>query len=212
MDVSSIASTGATTTQPQGDAFSDLSSEDFVKIIFTELQAQDPLAPNDTSAVMEQISTLRSIQSDIELTDKLEAIVSQNQLASAGGLIGAFVVLVLFCIILWRGMRIALATREQFSALLALGITLLITLQAFINMSVVTGILPTKGTVLPLVSFGGSSLVVTLAALGVLLNISRDVVKGDVGMRASAFRSATRYQVSRQSVKTALRKKQNSRR
>ena len=128
------------------------------------------------------------------------------------GLIGAFVVLVLFCIILWRGMRIALATREQFSALLALGITLLITLQAFINMSVVTGILPTKGTVLPLVSFGGSSLVVTLAALGVLLNISRDVVKGDVAMRASAFRSATRYQVSRQSVKTVLRKKRNGRR
>ncbi len=90
------------------------------------------------------------------------------------GLIGALAVLVLFCLILWRGVRIALAAGDQFSRLLALGITFLVCLQAMINMAVVTGLLPTKGIAMPLVSYGGSSLVVTLGALGVLLNISKE--------------------------------------
>ena len=89
------------------------------------------------------------------------------------GLIGAGVVLLLFCVILWRGLRIAFRT-EGFSRLLALGITTLICAQALINMAVVTGIIPTKGIALPLVSYGGSALVVTLASVGVLLNISRE--------------------------------------
>ncbi|HXY54032.1 MAG TPA: putative lipid II flippase FtsW [Nitrospirota bacterium] len=90
------------------------------------------------------------------------------------GLIGALVVLVLFLTILWRGMRIALASGDVFSRLLALGITLLVCFQGMINMAVVTGLLPTKGIALPLVSYGGSSLVITMAALGVLLNISKE--------------------------------------
>jgi cell division protein FtsW len=90
------------------------------------------------------------------------------------GLIGALAVLVLFLIILWRGARIALSTAEQFSRMLALGITLLICVQGAINMAVVTGLLPTKGIALPLVSYGGSSLIVTLGAMGVLLNISKE--------------------------------------
>jgi len=90
------------------------------------------------------------------------------------GLIGALVVLVLFLVILWRGVRIALASRDMFSRMLALGITLLISIQGMINMAVVTGLLPTKGIALPLVSYGGSSLVVTMGALGVLLNISKE--------------------------------------
>jgi len=90
------------------------------------------------------------------------------------GLIGALAVLLLFLIILWRGVRIALAAGDAFSRLLALGITLLICMQGLINMAVVTGLLPTKGIALPLVSYGGSSLVITMAALGVLLNISRE--------------------------------------
>jgi len=89
------------------------------------------------------------------------------------GLIGGGVVLLLFCVILWRGLRIAFRT-EGFSRLLALGITTLICAQALINMAVVTGIIPTKGIALPLVSYGGSALVVTLASVGVLLNISRE--------------------------------------
>ena len=91
------------------------------------------------------------------------------------GLIGGGVVLLLFCVILWRGLRIAFRT-EGFSRLLALGITTLICAQALINMAVVTGIIPTKGIALPLVSYGGSALVVTLTSVGVLLNISKDAV------------------------------------
>jgi cell division protein FtsW len=89
------------------------------------------------------------------------------------GLIGAGVVLLLFCVILWRGLRIALHA-TGFSRMLALGITSLICVQALINMAVVTGIMPTKGIALPLISYGGSALVVTLAAVGVLLNISKE--------------------------------------
>lgn len=90
------------------------------------------------------------------------------------GLLGALVVLALFLLILWRGVRIALAAGDLFTRLLALGITLLICLQGLINMAVVTGLFPTKGIALPLVSYGGSSLVITLAAAGLLLNISRE--------------------------------------
>jgi cell division protein FtsW len=89
------------------------------------------------------------------------------------GLIGAGAVLFLFGVILWRGIRIALHA-EGFSKMLALGITVLVCVQALINMAVVTGIMPTKGIALPLVSYGGSALVVTLGAMGVLLNISRE--------------------------------------
>ena len=90
------------------------------------------------------------------------------------GLVGTLVVLGLFLIILWRGIRIALSTDEQFSRMLAMGITLLICVQGMINMAVVTGLLPTKGIALPLVSYGGSSLVITMGAMGVLLNISKE--------------------------------------
>ncbi len=88
------------------------------------------------------------------------------------GLIGAVAVLALFGVVLWRGLRIAVDT-QGFSRMLALGITLLICVQALINMAVVTGLMPTKGIALPLVSYGGSAIVVTLAAVGVLLNISK---------------------------------------
>jgi len=90
------------------------------------------------------------------------------------GLIGALAVVVLFLIILWRGVRIALASGDRFSRMLALGITLLICFQGMVNMAVVTGLVPTKGIALPLVSYGGSSLVITLGALGVLLNVSKE--------------------------------------
>ncbi len=89
------------------------------------------------------------------------------------GVIGALVVLVLFMIVLWRGVRIARLAHDPFSRMLALGITLLISIQALINMAVVTGLMPTKGMALPLVSYGGSALLMTLAGLGLLLNISK---------------------------------------
>jgi cell division protein FtsW len=89
------------------------------------------------------------------------------------GLVGAVFVVILFAIFLWRGTRTALKTSDPFGRFLAVGITSMVILQAFINISVVLGLMPTKGIPLPFVSYGGSSLFVTLACVGVLLNISK---------------------------------------
>ena len=89
------------------------------------------------------------------------------------GLIGTTMILVAFGVVAWRGLRVALLAPDRFGSLLAVGVTMMVALQAFLNMSVVIGLLPTKGIPLPLVSSGGSSLVVTLVAMGVLLNISQ---------------------------------------
>jgi cell division protein FtsW len=89
------------------------------------------------------------------------------------GLVGAMFVVTLFAIFLWRGMRASWRTDDVFGRYLAVGITSMVVLQAFINISVVLGMMPTKGIPLPLVSYGGSSLFVTLACVGVLLNITK---------------------------------------
>jgi cell division protein FtsW len=89
------------------------------------------------------------------------------------GLVGALFVVSLFAIFLWRGMRASWRTEDVFGRYLAVGITSMVVLQAFINISVVLGMMPTKGIPLPLVSYGGSSLFVTLACVGVLLNITK---------------------------------------
>lgn len=89
------------------------------------------------------------------------------------GLIGAFVVLGLFATILVRGVRIARQAPNLFGTLLACGITFTIVLQAFFNVAMAIGLLPTKGIPLPFLSFGGSSLLSTLIGIGVLLSISR---------------------------------------
>jgi cell division protein FtsW len=89
------------------------------------------------------------------------------------GLAGAMFVVMMFAIFLWRGMRTSWRTEDLFGRCLAVGITSMVVLQAFINISVVLGMMPTKGIPLPLVSYGGSSLFVTLACVGVLLNITK---------------------------------------
>jgi cell division protein FtsW len=89
------------------------------------------------------------------------------------GLLGAMFVVTLFAIFLWRGMRVSWRTEDIFGRYLAVGVTSMVVLQAFINISVVLGMMPTKGIPLPLVSYGGSSLFVTLACVGVLLNITK---------------------------------------
>jgi cell division protein FtsW len=89
------------------------------------------------------------------------------------GLVGATFVVALFAVFLWRGMRASWRTEDMFGRYLAVGITSMVVLQAFINISVVLGMMPTKGIPLPLVSYGGSSLFVTLACVGVLLNITK---------------------------------------
>jgi cell division protein FtsW len=89
------------------------------------------------------------------------------------GFLGATVVVACFCVITWRGMRTALRAPDRFGAFLALGLTTMIAFQAFFNVSVVLGLLPTKGIPLPFVSYGGSSLLINLLGMGILLNVSQ---------------------------------------
>jgi len=101
-------------------------------------------------------------------TDFIYAVISEET-----GLLGATLVLLCFCVIAWRGMRTAMRAPDTFGAFLALGITMMLVLQAFVNISVVLGLMPTKGIPLPLVSNGGSSMLINLLGVGVLLNISQ---------------------------------------
>jgi cell division protein FtsW len=89
------------------------------------------------------------------------------------GLLGVTLVLGLYAVVLWRGIRAALNATEAFGAYLALGVTVLITAEAVVNMAVTMGMLPTKGLTLPYISYGGTSLVVCLAGAGVLLSIGQ---------------------------------------
>ena len=94
------------------------------------------------------------------------------------GFIGAVAVTLIFMLFVWRGFHIARQASDLFGSLLATGITTLIGLQTFINIGVVTGLLPTKGITLPFISYGGSSIVLSLVSVGVLLNISRGSNRG----------------------------------
>lgn len=89
------------------------------------------------------------------------------------GFIGGVIMLVLFALLFWRGTYIALLAPDQFSRLLALGIVFMLTIQVMINVSVVIGLIPVTGITLPFLSYGGSSLTLTLISVGILLNISK---------------------------------------
>ena len=101
-------------------------------------------------------------------TDFIFAVIAEEL-----GLIGTSVVLICFAIIAWRGLRASLLAPDRFGALLALGLTMMVTVQALVNMCVVVSLLPAKGIPLPFVSNGGSSLVINLIGVGILLNISQ---------------------------------------
>ena len=93
--------------------------------------------------------------------------------AEEWGLLGTLFVVTLFGIFLWRGMRTATLTKDAFGRYLATGITSMVVIQALFNISVVLALLPTKGIPLPFISYGGTSLAITLASVGVLLNITQ---------------------------------------
>ena len=98
-------------------------------------------------------------------------------LAEELGFIGCAIVIILFAIFIWRGIIIAMKAPDMFGSLLAIGITALIGLQAIINIAVVTSSMPVTGMALPFFSYGGTSLIILLCAVGVLLNISRQSQK-----------------------------------
>ena len=91
------------------------------------------------------------------------------------GFVGAFILIVLYALLIWRGFTIALHASDKFGTLLAAGITTQIAVQTILNMCVVSGLLPITGASLPFFSFGGTALLIQLAEVGILLNISRDL-------------------------------------
>jgi len=106
-------------------------------------------------------------------TDFIYAVIGEEF-----GLIGTTVVLFCFVVIAWRGLRVAMSAPDRFGTFLAIGLTTMMSAQALVNISVVLGLLPTKGIPLPFVSFGGSSLVMSLLGMGILLNVSQHAAAG----------------------------------
>lgn len=102
------------------------------------------------------------------VTDSIFAVLSEET-----GLIGGVVVILLFLLLAWRGILIARRAPDDFGRLLAVGIVSWVVFQAFINMAAISGLIPLTGIPLPFISFGGTSLAVLMAAIGILLNISR---------------------------------------
>ncbi|MEE9211593.1 MAG: flagellar hook capping FlgD N-terminal domain-containing protein [Phycisphaeraceae bacterium] len=81
----------AATAAPAGNRFAELSSDDFIRVMLSELQNQDPFAPSDSAALLEQLSSLRNIESQLSLQKQIESLVLQNQIAQASALIGMLV-------------------------------------------------------------------------------------------------------------------------
>ncbi len=101
-------------------------------------------------------------------TDFVFAVIAEET-----GFLGTIFIVLLFCVIFWRGIRISIGAPDEFGRLLAIGLTIMIVAQAFINIGVVSGSLPTTGIPLPFLSYGGSSMISSMIAVGILLNISR---------------------------------------
>lgn len=98
-------------------------------------------------------------------------------LAEELGFIGCTIVIILFAVLIWRGLLVAIRAKDMFGSLLAVGITSLIGLQAIMNIAVVTSSMPNTGIPLPFFSYGGTALVILLSSMGILLNISRSSEK-----------------------------------
>ena len=128
-------------------------------------------------------------------TDFIFAVIGEEL-----GLIGVAGILFLFGALVWRGLRIAERAPDLFGCLLGLGLTTLLGLQAMINMMVVTGLLPTKGLTLPFLSFGGTSLIISMSMVGVLLNISAS--QGRVARARVATEELSRAELERATRKS----------
>ncbi|HPB81455.1 MAG TPA: putative lipid II flippase FtsW [Spirochaetota bacterium] len=118
-------------------------------------------------------------------TDFIFAVIAEE-----AGMLGTVFVLIIFGVFFWRGMIVSLNAPDEFGRLLSVGITLLIVVQAFINIGVVSGSLPTTGIPLPFISYGGSSLVANMIAVGILMNISkyREVVPEELKLTEGVWK------------------------
>lgn len=121
-------------------------------------------------------------------TDSIFAIIGEEL-----GLLGCLLVIGLFVVLVWRGFRIAAQARDSFGAVLAAGITFWIALEALINIAVMVGAIPVAGNALPFISYGGSNLVVTLTAMGVLLSVSRRQADDSLPRRTRAWGFLNKY-------------------
>ena len=101
-------------------------------------------------------------------TDSIFAVIGEEV-----GILGSTVIIVLNVVLLWRGLKIAQVAPDGLGKLLAAGLSIWLAIEAFINMAVIVGLVPFAGNALPFISYGGSNLFVSLAAIGILLNISR---------------------------------------
>ncbi len=121
------------------------------------------------------------------------------------GLVGALAVIAVFALFLWRGIRTSLLAPDRFGMLLSLGLVTVIVIQALFNISVVLSLVPTKGIPLPFISYGGSSLVPTLAAVGLLLNISQQALGSMKGGLLRSLADRKGLGLTRARVATAKR-------
>ena len=117
-------------------------------------------------------------------TDGVFAIVGEEM-----GLFGALGVIALLAFLTWRGFRVAARARDTYGFLLAVGVTVWIAYQALINLAVITSVIPFTGMPLPFLSYGGSSMLITLVGIGILLNVSRDAAAGPASRRPEMRRS-----------------------
>jgi cell division protein FtsW len=121
------------------------------------------------------MSSLKFIGLPVAHTDSIFAVIAEET-----GLVGMFSLLLAYLVILWRGLSIARRAPDKLGRMLAAGITIWIVLEAFINIGVMVNLFPNAGNALPLISYGGSSLLTTMAGVGILLNIGRSADQKDV--------------------------------
>jgi cell division protein FtsW len=113
-------------------------------------------------------------------TDSIFAVVAEET-----GILGGFFLVLMFCLLIWRGLVIAKNAPDQLGSLIAFGLTTWISLEALMNMAVLVGLLPFTGNALPLISAGGSSMVVTLTSIGIIMNISKASIEQNSSERSS---------------------------
>jgi cell division protein FtsW len=113
-------------------------------------------------------------------TDSIFAVIAEEM-----GILGGLFVVLLFVLLIWRGLVISKNAPDQFGSLLAFGLTAWIALEALMNMAVIVGLIPFTGNALPFISSGGSSMLVSLTSIGIILNISRTSIKKSSSERSS---------------------------